>query len=135
MAPFAAICELSAPSERLTGMGAKRANWNEYRATWEAFSRRLDELQAFVETGERARAEEALLAVEQARLAHNAARDRLAAELSGEIASMEQKEMDSSRRQRVSQTAQLLWEIAGKPHGTADSDWLRAERLVRSAAD
>ena len=58
-------------------MGANRALWNEYRATWEAFSQKLDELQAVVESKDRPRAEEALLAVEKARLTHNAARDRL----------------------------------------------------------
>jgi hypothetical protein len=115
-------------------MGADRTLWNEYRATWEAFSRKLDELQSCVEAGDRRRAEEALLAVERARLVHNAARDRLAAHLSGEIAALDRKALDDSERQRVRHTAQLLWEIAGKPSGTADSDWLRAEQLVRSAS-
>ncbi len=115
-------------------MGADRKLWNEYRAAWETFSRRLDELQAIVETGDRARAEEALLAVERARLPYDAARERLAAQLSGEIAALDRADMDARERARVRQTAQLLWEIAGRPSGTADSDWLRAERLVRTAA-
>jgi hypothetical protein len=114
-------------------MGANRALWNEYRATWEAFSQKLDELQAVVESKDRPRAEEALLAVEKARLTHNAARDRLAAQLSGEIASLDKKEMHAAEQRRVRQTAQLLWEMAGKPNGTAEDDWFRAERLVRSA--
>lgn len=115
-------------------MGADRTLWNQYRATWEDFSRKLDELQAFVEAGDRVRAEDALLAVERARLAHNGARDRLGAQLSGEIAALDKSEMDAAEQQRVRQTAHLLWEIAGKPSGTANSDWLRAERLVRSAS-
>ena len=82
-------------------MGADRALWNEYRGTWEAFSRKLDELQAVVETGDRSRAEEALLVVERARLTHNAARDKLAAQLSGEIASMDRQELDAVEQRRV----------------------------------
>jgi superfamily I DNA and RNA helicase len=115
-------------------MGENREFWNGYRATWEAFSRKLDELQAVVETGDRSRSEEALLAVEKARLAHNVARDRLAAQLSDEIATFDRKQMDEAEQHRVRQTARLLWELAGKPSGTADSDWHRAERLVRSAS-
>lgn len=115
-------------------MGADRTLWNEYRAAWETFSRRLDELQAVVEIGDRARAEEALMAVERARLPYDTARECLASQLSSEIAALDLADRGARERTRVRQTAQLLWEIAGKPSGTADSDWLRAERLVRTAA-
>ena len=103
-------------------MGANRELQDDYRATWEIFSRRLDELQACVEADGRG-AETALLAVEKARVAHNAARDRLAEQLLGAV-----------ELRRVRDTAHLLWETAGKPSGSADSDWHRAEVLVRSAS-
>jgi hypothetical protein len=116
-------------------MVANRVVWDEYRRTWEVFSRRLDELQATVEAGcERSRAESSLLEVERARLAHNAARDKLAAQLSDEMAALDQSHRDLGEKRRVRETARLLWEFAGKPNGTADSDWLRAEQLLRSAA-
>jgi uncharacterized protein (DUF2267 family) len=115
-------------------LSGKTPLWNKYRETWEAFSRKLDDLQKVIETGDRNRAEEALLAVERARVTHNTARDLLAAQLSGEIAALDNREMAAAEQRRVRQTAQLLWEIAGKPNGTADSDWHRAERLVRSAS-
>jgi hypothetical protein len=115
-------------------MGAKQELWNAYRVTWEAFSRKLDELQSFVEAGDRVRAEEALLAVEQARVAHNAARDRVAALLSKEITAMDAAALSAEKQRRVRQTAHLLWEIAGKPAGTAESDWHKAERLVMTAS-
>jgi hypothetical protein len=35
---------------------------------------------------------------------------------------------------KVRDTAQLLWEFAGKPQGTAECDWHRAEKLVLAAA-
>jgi hypothetical protein len=115
-------------------MGANSKLWQEYRATWEIFSSRLDELQAIVELKDRGRAEAALLAVEKARVAHNMARDRVAAELSGEIAAQDAKNRDLAEQRRVRHTAQLLWEIAGKPSGTAESDWHCAEQLVKAAS-
>lgn len=72
-----------------------------------------------------------LLAVETARLNYNAARDRLAAAMLGvDVASLPSVAEDY----RVRETAQLLWELAGKPQGTAEFDWLRAERIVRHSA-
>ncbi len=32
---------------------------------------------------------------------------------------------------RVKDIAELLWELSGKPQGSADDDWYRAERVVR----
>jgi len=111
-------------------MAVNRQLWNEYRVTWEEFSRQLDELQRLVETGARDRIEGALLSVEKARLAHNEARDRLAAHLTGEIDMVTNK---LPEQERVRTTARLLWEFSGKPQGTAENDWFRAEKLVRSA--
>jgi hypothetical protein len=34
---------------------------------------------------------------------------------------------------RVRAVAQLLWESMGRPEGTADDDWLRAEQIVHRA--
>ena len=59
-------------------MGANPELRNQYRATWDVFSRQLDVYQSYVEAGDAARAEAALLEVEKARMAHNAARDLLA---------------------------------------------------------
>ncbi|HZL57444.1 MAG TPA: DUF2934 domain-containing protein [Bryobacteraceae bacterium] len=114
-------------------MGANRALWNEYRATWNTFSRSLDQLQSCVESGNRNLVEEALLAVETAKTAHNAARDRLAAGLSGDVAAADRAEVRSEEH-RIREKAQLLWELAGKPQGSAEADWFGAERLVRSAS-
>jgi hypothetical protein len=114
-------------------MGANRDLRNEYRATWENFSRRLNELQTCVAAGGQG-AEAALLEVEKARIAHNAARDRLAEQLLGEVAAVDKRTKSAAEQRRVRDTAHLLWEIAGKPNGSADSDWHRAEVLVRSAS-
>jgi hypothetical protein len=114
-------------------MGVDRKLWNEYRATWEAFSRDLDRLQACAEGGNRQLAEEALLVVEKAKSAHNAARDRLAAHLSGRIAAQDAADA-RLEEQLIREKAQMLWESSGRPQGTAEADWLQAERLVRFAS-
>jgi len=76
-------------------MDVNRELWDEYRRTWEAFTTTLDE---------------------EARAAHNAARDRLAEHL-------------TSREHRVRNTAKMIWEFSGRPEGTAESDWYRAEKV------
>jgi hypothetical protein len=115
-------------------MGANPELRNKYRATWDDFSRKLDIYQSCVEAGDYARAETALLEVEQARMAYNSARDCLAQHLTSRIAAVDLKSIAIPEQRRVRQTAHLLWELAGKPHGTADSDWRRAENLVRTAS-
>ncbi len=56
--------------------------WSEYRSTWKALSNRCGHLQQIVETGDPHRLQQAHREAEQARRAHNAARDRLAAGIS-----------------------------------------------------
>jgi hypothetical protein len=33
----------------------------------------------------------------------------------------------------IRETARLLWEMAGRPEGSAERDWSRAEQLVHAA--
>lgn len=115
-------------------MGAKEELQRRYRATWDVFSRKLDAYQSCVESGNGTAVESALLEVEKARMEHNAARDRLAQHLSGEVAAIDLRSISVPEQRRVRETARLLWELAGKPMGTADSDWHRAEYLVRAAS-
>jgi hypothetical protein len=81
-----------------------------------------------------AEAEKSLQRVEQARLAYNDSRDSLAASLmSPESARKFWAVPAAARREqsRVRSIAELFWELAGKPQGSADDDWYRAERVVR----
>jgi len=120
-------------------MGEERQLWNEYRATWEAFSRNLDRLQESAESGDRGRVEAALLDVETAKSAHNAARDRLAEHLYDRVAALDAASNGAPPagnrpgEELIREKARTLWELSGKPQGTAEADWLLAERLVRSA--
>lgn len=109
-----------------------------YRTSFAAYSRKLEDLQRLVgnaadgaiDTGE---VEAAVLEVEKARVAHSYARDQLAREL---VRSSPPGQFNEPRinEHQIRKTARLLWEIAGRPAGTAESDWRRAEQLVHAAA-
>ena len=103
-----------------------------YRATFQEYSGKLDLLQGLMNSAvpDPGQIEAALLEVEKARVAHNSARDRLAREL---VRPALPPAVGVDEHQ-VRETAKLLWEIAGRPDGTAEGDWQRAEKLVHAAA-
>jgi hypothetical protein len=102
-----------------------------YRSTWLEWARQTDALQYIVESGspDRGQVEKLLLAAECARAAHNQARDRLALAFGQAPAPLGEP---APRDGRVRETAHLLWEFAGRPDGTAESDWQRAQSVVRT---
>jgi hypothetical protein len=103
----------------------------DYRAGWAQYDLSLRELQRAADQGDHGSLEPLLLSVERAQLNYSAARDRLAAEMLGaDIGALASAVAD----RRIHDTAQLLWELSGKPQGTAENDWLRAERIVRHAS-
>jgi hypothetical protein len=107
----------------------------EYRAAFREYSIRLDALQQLMAAGapDESRIEAALLEVEKARIACNCARDRLVRLALPSLPPGDAAGAGPFHEGRVRKTAQLLWEMAGRPDGTAERDWLRAEQLVRSA--
>jgi hypothetical protein len=116
-------------------MKTKHELLNQYRAAWREFVRRVSELEdcAAVSEPDRTRVEVALLEAEKARLAYNAVRDRLVAQAGLQpAATLVAHGVPQDGKVRA--IARLLWEFAGKPHGTAVADWLQAEHLVQSAS-
>jgi hypothetical protein len=113
-------------------MDPERDFLNRYRTAWEEFVRRTNALQDCLMASEpdRARVEMALLEAEKARLAYNAARDLLVAQMLAGPQPAQALPQDG----KVRAIARLLWELGGKPDGTALADWLKAERLVESAS-
>jgi hypothetical protein len=103
--------------------------WVDYRRTWETFSRKLHEMQELTEAGQNRAASVALVAVEAARLEHDAARDRLVKYLV-----TRKMAATTTADHRIRKTARLIWEFSGKPQNTAERDWHRAEELVRAAS-
>jgi hypothetical protein len=80
----------------------------------------------------------ALLELEKAHWVYDRCRDALAVKLlpASMRGAFRHMEFNSAEvyEGRVRAVAQLLWESVGRPGGTADDDWNRAEEIVRRAA-
>ena len=105
-----------------------------YTETFAEYSEKARSLQSLTAepNPDKAAIDLALLELEKARLAYNTCRDALAAELlrsSIFVACSPRVHSD-----RVRTIAGLRWEVAGRPEGTAEEDWRRAEEIVCSAA-
>ena len=121
-----------------TQLSSEQLLLHTYREAFRMFQReagRLAEIKAQV-SYDPAAAEKALQRVERARLTYNDTRDMLAAAMMSPESSRNFWKIPASARReqyRVKDIAELLWELAGKPAGSADDDWYRAERVVRHA--
>jgi phosphosulfolactate phosphohydrolase-like enzyme len=104
-----------------------------YRAAFEDFSSKAERVQRLAEHpgSNREEFERALLDLEKAQLAYEHARDALVRSLLP--ASQQATALRDDHRADVRTIAELLWERAGRPTGTAEEDWLRAEAIVQSA--
>ena len=116
----------------------KAEAWRAYKAAFHDFSESVRRLQTMT-TGphpDRAAIEAALLEVERARVIYETSRDVLAQELlpASRRADMAHEDSEEATTERVRDIAELLWETAGRPEGTADEDWRAAEAIVRRAS-
>ena len=104
----------------------------DYRQAFEDFSRRAQRVQLLTESAsdDREGFETALLELEKAHLTYNEARDALVRSL---LPSPQKQARSRDHREDVPAIAELLWESAGRPHGTAEEDWQRAEAIVECA--
>ncbi len=112
-----------------------------YRATFQEYSNKLEALQRLMSSSDsnsgkddRATIEATLLEVETARIAHSCARDILARELLRTTSALAAAPARGVRQSHIRDIAQLMWELAGRPEGTAEGDWQKAEKLVQRAA-
>jgi hypothetical protein len=110
---------------------AQSARWKDYQLTFQEFSKAVAKVQLLISQRSIDRAEfnQAIIDLENARMAYNHARDILAAELL-ESSIPTGPEPSQTRQQRTKRIAELLWESAGRPSGTADDDWHRAEQIL-----
>jgi hypothetical protein len=107
---------------------------SEYRSAFEDFSHKAQRVQILMEHpgGDQEALEAALLELEKAHIAYDQARDAFVESLlPARISTPSDYLHDHSRDIRT--IAQLLWEGAGRPTGTAEDDWRRAEAIVQSA--
>jgi hypothetical protein len=107
-----------------------------YRSAFADYARKLDTLRGLIDSdrADRDQIERATVEVEKSRLAYNETRDRFANELVRLSAHKPSHNGNSGSDEQVRRTARLLWEVAGRPDGTAERDWQRAECLVRTPA-
>jgi len=117
----------------------------EYRDAFEDFSRKAERVQSLAaqqnvaeqnnagESNNDEKAfETALLELERAHLAYNQARDAFLQSLLPEFAQIPAFD-NQEHASDVPTLAELLWENAGRPDGTAERDWRRAEAIVKRA--
>jgi len=116
----------------------------EYRDTFEDFSRKAQRVQALTSQQNASQQnaaqqnidgkafDTALFELEKAHLAYNQARDTFLQSLLPESALMPADD-DKDRTADVPTFAELIWESAGRPEGTAQEDWRRAEAIVKCA--
>ena len=110
-----------------------------YRKAFQVFSGKVAQVQAlaalpnanpqFVET--------ALLELERAHVTYIARRDEWVQHLlPSKTGSLNKPARDTQHEHDdcVRAIAELLWESAGRPEGTSERDWHRAEEIVRLAA-
>lgn len=106
----------------------------EYRQAFENFSRKAERVQALSAqpSTDGESFETALLELERAHLAYNDARDVFLRSLLPESAHIPAFN-DQEHSSDVPTLAELIWERAGRPDGTAEEDWRRAEEIVKCA--
>jgi hypothetical protein len=107
----------------------------DYRQAFEDFSRQAQRVQLLTEnsTGDRKAFETALLELEKAHFMYNDARDALVRALLPTTPRRPEGRPERNHRADVPAIAELLWESAGRPTGTAEDDWQRAEAIVECA--
>ena len=110
--------------------------WRAYQRAFHQFSERVRHLQMLTTDPHpnRAAIEATLVDVEKARAIYDECRDSLARELLPQSRNFPGTDAPQAVKERVKSIAELLWESAGRPDGTADEDWRLAEEIVKRAA-
>jgi len=108
----------------------------EYRVAFEEFSKKAERMQllAAQQNVDGTAFDSALFELEKAHLAYNQARDAF---LRSFLPESVQIELDDEQDHAgdVPTLAELIWESAGRPDGTAAEDWRRAEAIVKCAVE
>jgi hypothetical protein len=115
-------------------MGIAPKVFSDYRTAFTEFARKVRAARALMTASnpDWQAIDAALLELEKARVAYNDRRDVLAQQL---LTFSVRPASDSIQPEadRVRAIAELRWELAGKPEGTDDENWFRAEEIVRRA--
>ena len=109
-----------------------------YRETFERFSKNVQQVQEFIASSksEEKVVDAALIELQKSYLDYERARDTYAGLLlwSTNGPALAPRRGGHQNPNAIRVIAELLWETAGRPEGTAENDWHRAEEIVRKAA-
>ena len=109
-------------------MGIAPSVFSDYRNAFTEFARKVRQSQDLMAAPnpDWQAIDRALLELEKARVNYNQHRDVLAQQL---LSFSVKTASDSTSR--VREIAELRWELAGKPEGSDEENWYRAEDIVR----
>jgi len=112
-------------------MGIAPGPYSDYRAAFAEFANKVRQARALMAATnpDWQAIDAALLELERARVNYDHRRDVLAQKLLN--SSEPVSEGIQPFASRVSEIAELRWELAGKPEGTDDENWYRAEDILR----
>jgi len=116
-------------------MTARNVNaWKEYRAAFDDFAKKAQQVQilAALPSVDQQAIDRALFEMETAHAVYNQRRDALAAEYLPSTTATTPADVNIDDNS-VKNLAALRWEISGRPDGTAEDDWYRAEEIVNLA--
>jgi hypothetical protein len=108
-----------------------------YREAFKNFSEKARFIHEMTATRnqDRSLVDAAMLELEKANIVYIERRNTLASFLLPSTARDRVGAPDSEfYKSQVRRVAELLWEVSGRPLGTANDDWYRAEEIVRSVA-
>jgi DUF2934 family protein len=121
-------------------MGARQSpdsriaqTWRRYREAFENFREKVRNVQnlALLENRDQATIDTAVLEMEMAKEHYNTARDALFLEMAPFKSRRVAPPENGWREKGIRELAELLWELEGKPEGSALDDWYRAEDIYR----
>jgi len=112
--------------------------WRAYERAFHQFSEEVRRLQALTNDPhpDRVAIEAALVDVEKSRVLYDCSRDRMARVLlpPSRRAEVPCDDTPEAVNERVRGIAEILWESAGRPEGTAEEDWRMAQQIIQRAA-
>jgi len=119
-------------------MDRPREAQQEYRKAFQEFAAKVKQVQTLTsqEHVDPQVMQTALLELERAHVNYNLSRDRWAQFLLSDEQEfiVEAGDTEHAHDDCVRTIAELLWKGAGRPEGTADEDWRKAEEIVKQAA-
>jgi len=116
-------------------MRTKRQAESAYRRAFQVFSEKTQQVQALTGlSGQDPKVvETALVELQQAHNEYEQSRDAWVRHLLGSTDPGASRQNPAPHSHDVRAIAELLWESAGRPEGTAAEDWRRAEEIIQKA--